>query len=97
MFFCIYAHTQTQRHCFTPAVHACAGYKHTNYLSWHALNSMVQVKHTVALKSKDLATRGFQKKFQTHPLKPAEVAPNFQKGQPTPCKTAYAFPHSPLG
>ena len=25
-------------------------------LSWHALNSMVQVKHIVTLKSKDLAT-----------------------------------------
>ena len=29
-------------------------------LSRHALNSMVQVKLTVTLKSKDLATRGFQ-------------------------------------
>ena len=29
-------------------------------LSRHALNSMVQVKLTVTLKSKDLANRGFQ-------------------------------------
>jgi len=37
----------------------------------------------------------FPQKFQTHPPKTAE-ANQFQKGQPTPCKTTYAFPHSPL-
>ena len=89
--FCIYAHTQTQRYCFIPAVHACAGYKRTNYLSWHALNSMVQVKLTVALKSKDLATRGFQKNSRHTHWNPLKLHP-VQKGQPTPTKLLMLFP-----
>jgi len=44
-----------------------------------------------------LAILAFKKKFQTHPPKPAKVKPIFSKGQPTPCKSTYVFPHSPLG
>ena len=55
-------------------------------LSWYALTSLLQVKLSNTLKSKDLAILAFQKKFQTHPLKLAEVEPSF-RDQPTPCKT----------
>ena len=74
--------------------------KHTEHvkklcmdLSWHTLNSTLQAK-TITLKSKDLATCGFQKKDT--PTKTRWSQTQFQKGQPTPCKTKYAFPHSPL-
>jgi len=33
----------------------------------------------ITLRNKDLATRGFQKKFQKHPPKPAEAEPSFRK------------------
>jgi len=39
-------------------------------LWWHALNSKLQAKLAIILKSKDLVTRGLQIKFQTHPPKP---------------------------
>jgi len=42
-------------------------------LWWHALNSKLHAKTHYHTESKDLATCGFQKKFQTHPPKPAEV------------------------
>ena len=47
-------------------------------------------QNSITLKSKDLATCGFQERLQAHPPKPTETA-QFQKGQPTPCKTTYAF------
>ena len=65
-------------------------------LSWHALNSTLQAKLSITLKSKDLATRGFQKIPDT-PTKTCRSQAQFQKGQPTPCKTTCAFPRSPLG
>jgi len=51
---------------------------HSMDLSWHALNSMLQVKIPITLKNKDFATCGFQKMFQTHPPKPAEAKPSFR-------------------
>ena len=45
-----------------------------------------------SMKSKDLATRAFQNKFYTHPPKTHWSWAQFQKGQPTPCKTTYTFP-----
>jgi len=36
-------------------------------------------QNSITLKSKDLATRGFQKKFLAHPSKPAEAEPSFRK------------------
>jgi len=65
-------------------------------LSWHALNSTLPAKLFITLKSKDLATRGFQKIFQTHPPKPAEAKTSFRKVS-LPLQTMYAFPRSPLG
>ena len=59
-------------------------------LSWHALNSMLQVKLFVTLKSKDLANRGLQK-ISRHTC---WSWVQFQKGQPTSCKTMYVFPCS---
>ena len=41
-----------------------------NYIMDLSKYDMIQVR---TLKSKDLATRGFQKKFQTYPLKSAEA------------------------
>jgi len=49
-------------------------------------------KLSIILKSKDLATRGFQKKFQTHPPKPAEVKPSFRKVTLPPEKLSMPFP-----
>ena len=56
-------------------------------LSWHALNSLF-----ITLKSKDLATRGFQEKFQTHPPKPDEAEPSFTKVSLLPAKLRILFP-----
>jgi len=44
----------------------------------------------ITLKSKDLATCGFQKKFQTH-TQTRWIWAQFQKGQPTPCKLRMLF------
>jgi len=60
-------------------------------LSWYALNSMVQAKLFITLKSKDLATHGFQKKIRAHPPKPAEVKPSFRKVSLSPAKLRMLF------
>jgi len=52
-------------------------------------------QNSVTLKSKDLATRGFPKKFQTHSPKPAEAETNYKVS--LPCKTMHTLPRSPLG
>jgi len=65
-------------------------------LLWHALNSALQAKTLYHTESKDLATHGFQKNPDT-PTKTHWSRAQFQKGQPTPCKTTYAFRCSPLG
>jgi len=44
-----------------------------------------------------LATRGFLKKFQTHPPKPAEAEPSYRKVSLPLAKLHHAFPRSPLG
>jgi len=49
-------------------------------------------KHSITLKSEDLAILAFKKNFKTHPPKPAEVEPSFRKVSLLP-----AFPRSPLG
>jgi len=36
-------------------------------------------------------------KIQDTPTKTGWSRAEFQKGQPTPCQTTYAFPRSPLG
>ena len=46
----------------------------------------------ITLKSKDLATRGFQKNFQTHPPKPAEAEASFRKVSLLPAKLRMLFP-----
>ena len=51
---------------------------------------------SVILKSKDLATCGFQK-MQDTPTKTHWSHVQYQKGQPTHCQTTYAFSRSPLG
>ena len=56
----------------------------------------VKVKTLSLTERKDLATRGFQKIPDT-PTKTCWSPAQFQKGQPTHCKTTYAFPLSPLG
>ena len=49
-------------------------------------------KNSITLKSKDLATRDFQIKFQTHPPKPAEAEPSFRKVSLSPAKLHMLFP-----
>jgi len=46
----------------------------------------------ITLKSKDLATHGFQKKFQTHPPNPAETRPSFRKTSLPPAKLCMLSP-----
>ena len=58
-------------------------------LSGHALNSMLQVKLSVMLSSKDLTTCGFQKKNSRHTH---WSWAQFQKGQPTRAKLHILFP-----
>ena len=60
-------------------------------LSWYAPTSQLQVKTLNTLKSKGFGYPGSHKKIPdtlTKWLKSSQ----FQKGQPTPCKTTYAFP-----
>jgi len=52
--------------------------------SWY--RSWSQAKLSITLKSKDLATRGFPKKFQTHTPNPAEAELSFRKVSPPPAK-----------
>jgi len=49
-------------------------------------------KLSITLKSKDLATCGFQNKFQTHPPKPTEAKPSFRKVNLPPAKLRMLFP-----
>jgi len=53
------------------------------YIEFH-----VTGQNSVTPKSKDLASRGFQKNSKSQA--------QFQKGQPPPCKTTYAFHRSSL-
>ena len=46
---------------------------------------------TVKLKSKDLPTRGFQKKIAAHPIKPAKAKANFRKVTLLPAKLGMLF------
>ena len=55
-------------------------------LSWHALNSTLKAKLSITLKSKDLATHGFQKKLETHPPKSTEAELSFRKVSLPPAK-----------
>jgi len=48
-------------------------------------------QNSITLKSKDLATRGFQK-FQAHPPKPTETKPSFGKVSVPPAKLCMLFP-----
>jgi len=61
-------------------------------LSWHALNSVQQVKNLYHTEKQGLATRGFQKKNSRHAhqdlLKPSPVS----ERSAYPMQTTYAFP-----
>ena len=65
---------------------------------YHGMHWTLRYRHklSITLKSKNLATCGFQKIPDT-PTKTHWSRAQFQKGQRTPCKTTYAFPHLPLG
>jgi len=63
-------------------------------LSWHALNSMLQAKTLYRTEKQGFGYIWLSKKDT--PTKTHWSQTQFQKGQPTPCKTTYAFPHSPL-
>jgi len=65
-------------------------------LSWHVLNSMLQ-KNSITLKSKDLATRGFQKKIHTQPPKPAKAEPSSERSAYPLQNYVHMLPRSPLG
>ena len=55
--------------------------------SWHALNSMLQVKTFYRTEN-----QGFLKKFKTYPLKPTEAEPSFRKVNLPPAKLRMLFP-----
>jgi len=61
-------------------------------LSWHALSPGYRSELTAALKSKNLATHGFQEIFQTHLLKPTEAEPSFRRINLPPAKLQILFP-----
>ena len=61
-------------------------------LSWHALNSMLQVKTLYHTKNQGFGYPGFQKRFQMHPPKPAEAKPSFRKVSLPPIKLHMLFP-----
>ena len=65
--------------------------------TWHTLNSVLQVKTFYHIEKQGLGYLWLSnKKIQTP--KPAEAKlAQFQKGQPTPCKTMYVFSRSLLG
>ena len=60
-------------------------------LSWHALNSMLQVKTLYHPENQEFGYPGFQKKFQMHPPKPAEAEPSFRKVSLPPAKLRLLF------
>jgi len=53
-------------------------------------------KNSITLKRRIWLPVAF-KKIPDTPTKTRWSQAQFQKGQPTPCKTTYTFPHSPLG
>jgi len=55
-------------------------------LSWHALNSVMQVKTLCHTEKQGFDYSWLSKKFQTHPLKPAESEPSFRKVNLLPVK-----------
>ena len=61
-------------------------------LSWHAANSMLQVKTLYHTEKQGFGHRGFQIKFKTHPPKPAEVEPSLRKVSLLPAKLRILFP-----
>jgi len=61
-------------------------------LSWHALNSMIQVKTLYHTQKQGFGYRSLSKKFQTHPLKPAEAEPSFRKVSLSLAKLCMFFP-----
>ena len=67
-------------------------------MAFNELHAGYRSKLTATLKNMDLATKAFQNEFQIYtPAKTRLGRAQFQKGQPTTCKTRYAFPYSPLG
>jgi len=66
-------------------------------LSWHALNSVQQVKNLYHTEKQGFGYPWLSKKIPDTPTKTCWSWAQFQKGQPTPCKTTCVFPRSPLG
>jgi len=66
-------------------------------LSWHALNSMLQAKTLYHTEKQGFGYLWLSKRNSDTPTKTRWGWAQFQKGQPTPCKTTYAFPRSLLG
>jgi len=77
MFFCIYAHTQTQRHCFKGlcmhvlGINALTIYHGMHWTSWYRSNSLSHWKARIWLPV------AFKK--IPHPLKPTETAPSSER------------------
>jgi len=65
-------------------------------LSWHALTSMIQVKTYCHTKKQGFIYLWLSKTNPDTPTKTRWSQAQFQKGPPTPCKTRYIFPYSPL-
>ena len=61
-------------------------------LPWHALNSMLQAKTLYHTGKQGFGYPWLSKKIPHTPTKTRWSWAQFQKGQPTPCKTTYAFP-----
>jgi len=61
-------------------------------LSWHALNSMIEVKTLYHTEKQGFGYLWLAKTFQTHPLIPAEVEPSFRKVSLPPAKLRTLFP-----
>jgi len=66
-------------------------------LSQHALNSMLQVKTLYHTEKQGFGYPWLSKEIPETPTKTCWSRAQFQKGQPTPCKTTNTFPRSPLG
>jgi len=66
-------------------------------LSWHALNSTLQAKTLYHTEKQGFGYLWLSKKIPDTPTKTRWSWAQFQKGQPTPNKTTYTFPCSPLG
>jgi len=61
-------------------------------LSWHILNSILQVKTLCHTEKQIFIYLQFSKKIQTHPSKPAEAKPSFRKVGLLPAKLRTLFP-----